>query len=248
MENSIHLGDCVPWLRSLPSGSVDACVTDMPYGVTSCAWDAVVPLAEWWGEVNRVVSHGGAIVTTAQQPFTTDLINSNRAGFCYSWVWYKHFGANFVNAKRMPLRVHEDILVFSNTGRAPRYFPQMEQRTIPIKKGGNKQSEAIPIRQTATSTAFSANAKEYTDKHPTTLISISSRENRGHHPTQKPVSLFEYLVRTYVPESGIVLDPFMGSGTTALAALQSGRRWIGAEKHPEYHALAERRIMAEFMK
>lgn len=248
MENSVHHGDCLPWLRTLPSDSVDACITDMPYGTTACAWDVVIDLPSWWAEVMRVVRPGGAVVTTAQQPFTTALINSNMVGFCYTWVWHKHFGANFVQAKRMPLRVHEDVVVFSKTGRMPNYFPQMEHRTTPIKKGGNKQSAAIPVRQTATAVAFGAINKQYDEKHPTTLISISSREDRGLHPTQKPVSLFEYLIRTYVPENGTVLDPFMGSGTTALAAWRTGRRWIGAEKNVDYVAMYERRLLAEMMK
>lgn len=247
MENSIHCGDCLPWLQTLPGSSVDACITDMPYGTTACAWDTVVDLPAWWREIRRVVAPGGAIVSTAQQPFTTTLINSNFVGFCYTWVWHKHFGANFVQAKRMPLRVHEDILVFSADGKMPRYFPQMEARDKPITKGGNRQSAAIPVRQTSAAVAFGLAKKQYDDKHPTTLVSVSSREDRGAHPTQKPVALFEYLVKTYVPEGGIVLDPFMGSGTTALAALRTGRRWIGAEKHAEYVALAEARLMKEML-
>ena len=243
----LHQGDCLPWLRTLPSDSVDACVTDMPYGPTACAWDAAVPLEDWWREARRVVRPRGAILTTAQQPFTTALINSNFAGFCYTWVWDKGFAANFVQASRMPLRVTEDIVVFSRDGKMPAYFPQKTARDAPIKKGGNRQSQAIPISGPA-ARALSASEKIYTDKHPTTLLSYSVRENRGDHPTQKPVSLFAYLIQTYVPLGGTVLDPFMGSGTTAVAAVQTGRGWIGAEKRPDYCALTWQRVMQAMLR
>ena len=247
MIGYLHEGDCLPWLRSLPSDSVDACITDMPYGTTACAWDTVVPLTDWWREIRRIVKPRGAVVTTAQQPFTSTLINSNLAGFCYTWVWDKGFGANFVQASRMPLRVTEDVVVFSRDGKMPIYRPQMVARDTPIKKGGNKQAQAIPIRQSAAAMAFTAQGKTYTNKHPTTLLSFSVRENRGEHPTQKPVSLFAYLIETYVPPGGVVLDPFLGSGTTAVAAERTGRGWMGAEKSAEYCDVIRRRVLAEML-
>ena len=216
---------------------------DLPYGTTACKWDSVIPFDLLWKHYKRIISGGGAIVLTASQPFTTALAASNMPAFKYSWVWDKKFAGNFVQANRMPLRVHEDILIFAFGDRMPDYFPQKTMRETPIKKGGNKQSKAIPIRQTDTSAAFSAKGKEYGDKHPTTILEFSSRDGeRGLHPTQKPVALMEYLVRTYTSEGETVMDNCMGSGTTGVACVNTGRNFIGIEKDDKYFAIANQRI------
>jgi len=197
-----------------------------------------------WEQLKRVIKPNGAIVMTASQPFTTTLIASNIKNYAHSWVWNKRFAANFVQAKRQPLKDHEDVIVFSLSGKQPVYFPQKTARLSPIKKGGNNQSSAIPISQTKESKAFGEIAKTYNDKHPTTVTSLcfSVRDGRGLHPTQKPVALMEYLIHTYTNEGETVLDFTMGSGTTGVACLNTGRDFIGIELDQGYFDIAQKRI------
>jgi site-specific DNA-methyltransferase (adenine-specific) len=219
---------------------------DLPYGTTACKWDTVIPFEPLWAQYRRVAKRNAAIVLTASQPFTTMLIASNMRDFAYCWVWDKKFAANFVQAKRMPMRVHEDVVVFCTSGKTPSYYPQMTQRDKPIKKGGNKQSSAIPIRQTETAAAFSAAGKTYDEKRPETIIEFNCREGRGLHPTQKPVALMEYLIRTYTREGETVLDNCMGSGTTGVACGNLGRRFIGIEQDEKYFQIAQTRISSAY--
>lgn len=245
MSMKLMLGDCLERMKEIDSGSVDMILTDLPYGTTACKWDAVIDFQQLWAEYRRVAKPSAAIVLTAAQPFTTALIASNMREFAYCWVWNKRFAANFVQAKRMPLRVHEDVVVFCSSGKTPAYYPQMTPRDKPIKKGGNKQSAAIPIRQTEAAAAFSAAGKTYDEKCPETIIEFNCREGRGLHPTQKPVALMEYLVRTYTKEGDVVMDSCMGSGTTGVACATTGRRFIGIEQDPDIFETAESRIYAE---
>jgi len=235
-------GDCLELMNSIPDESVDMILCDLPYGTTACKWDTVIPFEQLWKQYRRVARRNAAIVLTASQPFTTALIASNMRGFRYCWVWDKKFGANFVQAKRQPLRVHEDVCVFGFGDRMPDYLPQMTKRETPIKKGGNKQSKAIPIRQTEASEAFGSSGKTYNEKFPSTILSYSCRDERGSHPTQKPVALMEYLIRTYTREGETVLDNCMGSGTTGVACANTGRKFIGIEKDQMYYEIAKRRI------
>jgi len=236
-------GNCLDAMATLPDGCVDMVLCDLPYGTTACKWDAVIPFEPLWAEYRRLCR--GAVVLTASQPFTTALAASNLKDFRYTWVWNKVFAGNFVQAKRMPLRTHEDILVFSFDGKTPAYRPQMTQRDVPIRKGGNKQSQAIPIRQTEASEAFGQSCKEYTDKHPITILEFSSRDGeRGLHPTQKPVALMEYMVKTYTNPGDVVLDNTMGSGTTGVACMNTGRGFIGIELDEGYFQIAKSRIEA----
>lgn len=241
----LHLGDCLELMKQLPDASVDMILCDLPYGTTDCRWDREIPLAELWREYMRISRADGAIVLTAAQPFTTALAASNLLAFRYSLVWNKQFAGNFVNAKRMPLRTHEDVLVFCPSGKSPRYFPQMTKRDNPIKNGGNKQSEAIPIRRTEAAAAFGAAGKTYDEKHPISILAFSNRGDgdRGLHPTQKPVALMEYLIRTYSNEGDVVLDNCMGSGTTGVACANTGRRFVGMERDQGYFEIARQRIM-----
>ena len=241
----LRQGDCLELLGEIEPGSVDAILCDPPYGSTACKWDAVIPFEPMWAHVKRVLKRNGAAVFTASQPFTSALVMSNVNDFAHEWVWNKRFAANFVQAKRQPLKDHENVLVFGMGGKQPPYEPQMVLRDEPIKTGGNKPSKAIPIRQTEAAAEFGASAKEYTEKHPTTATSLtfSSRDGRGLHPTQKPVALMEYLIKTYTNEGEVVLDFTMGSGTTGVAAMQTGRRFIGIERDEGYFDIAEKRIM-----
>lgn len=240
--NTVHEGDCLELMREIPDGSVDMILCDLPYGTTSNKWDEIISLESLWEQYTRIVKARGAVVLTASQPFTTTIISSNQKGFCYTWVWDKKFGANFVQAKRQPIKTHEDVVVFSKTGKMPNYYPIMIAREKPITKGGNKQSQSIPIARTKTSEEFGKTKKTYTHKYPTSQITFNVREGRGLHPTQKPVSLFEYLIRTYTNEGEIILDNCIGSGTTAVAAINTGRQFIGIEKEPEYVAISNERI------
>ncbi len=237
-------GDCLEVMGSLPANSVDMILCDLPYGTTDCKWDSIIPFNSLWSLYKRVIKQDRAIVLTAAQPFTTTLINSAFESFCYTWVWDKCFAGNFVHAKRMPLRTHEDVLIFSLSGKSPVYFPQMVKRDTPIKKGGNKQSEAIPISITEASKQFGSSNKSYDEKHPTTILTFSNRGagDRGIHPTQKPVALMEYLIKTYTNPGDTVLDNCMGSGTTGVACVNTGRNFIGIEKDPAYFEICKQRI------
>ena len=235
-------GDCLELMKDIPDGSIDMILCDLPYGTTACKWDTIIPLDKLWNEYRRVTKPNSAIVLTSAQPFTTILISSNFKEFAYNWVWDKKFGANFVQAKRMPMRIHEDVVIFCKSGKTPTYYPQMMKRDVPIKKGGNKPSEAIPIRQTDTALNFGKKVKTYDYKFPETIIEFNCREGRGYHPTQKPVALMEYLIKTYTNEQDMVLDNCMGSGTTGVACVNTNRSFIGMEMDANYFNIAENRI------
>ena len=239
---SLYQGDCLDVMASLREGSVDLCLTDPPYGTTACKWDSVIPFEPMWEGIKRVVKPNAAVALFGSQPFTTALVHSNMSGFAFCWVWDKVFAANFVQAKRQPLKDHEDILVFTKTGKQPRYYPQMIKREKPIKKGGNKQGKAIPIAVTEASVTFGEQGKVYDEKYPTSQLRFSCREDRGYHPTQKPVALLEYLIKTYTDEGDTVLDFTMGSGSTGVAAMNTNRRFIGIELDPGYFDIAATRI------
>lgn len=231
-------GDCLEEMKKIPDGSVDMILCDLPYGTTACKWDAVIPYAPLWEQYRRILKRGHAIVLHASQPFTTSLIASNLTGYCYNWVWDKKFGANFAQAKRQPLKTHEDICVFSYDGKMPRYYPIMIKRENPIKLGKNSgMTNAIPLV-----THSSYEGKIYDEKYPDSQLHFSCRAERGLHPTQKPVALIEYLIRTYTSEGALVLDNCMGSGTTGVACANSGRRFIGIEQDEKYFDIAKSRI------
>jgi site-specific DNA-methyltransferase (adenine-specific) len=231
-------GDCLELMKHIPNGSVDMILCDLPYGTTACKWDTIIPFEELWEHYYRVLKQGKAIVLNSSQPFTTSLISSNMNGYCYNWVWDKKFGANFAQAKRQPLKTHEDICVFSHDGKMPNYYPIMTKRDKPIKLGKNSgMTSAIPLV-----TNSSYDGKIYDEKYPDSQLHYSCREDRGLHPTQKPVSLSEYLVRTYSKEFDTVLDNCMGSGTTGVACLSNNRNFIGIEMDTKHFNTAKDRI------
>lgn len=230
--------DCLDILPAIGPASVDLVLTDPPYGTTACKWDSIIPLEPMWAELNRIAKERAAIVLMASQPFTTTLISSNRSGFAFCWVWDKCFAGNFVQAKRQPLKDHEDITVFTRTGKQPNYYPQMIKRGAPIKSGGTKKSKAVPIRGPETKNF----KRTYSEKYPTSQLRFNGREGRGHHPTQKPVALMEYLIQTYTNEGDTVLDFAMGSGTTGVACKNLNRSFIGIELDKKYFGIATERI------
>jgi site-specific DNA-methyltransferase (adenine-specific) len=224
-------------MKDIPDGSIELVLTDPPYNTTACEWDQQpIDLPELWKHLKRVLKPKGAVVMTGSQPFTTDLIMSNRKWFKHSWVWDKERGVGFQIAKFRPMMRHEDVLIFGNSSIT--YNPQMVRKREPKKSKAYTKSEVCPIANFNTK-FVSIRA----DSYPTSIIKFSNASQVGKaHPTQKPVALFEYLIRTYSNENETVLDPFCGSGTTALAAHATGRNFICMEKEPKYHAIANKRL------
>ena len=212
---------------------------DLPYGTTACKWDSVIDLPSLWREYTRIIKDNRAICLFASQPFTTVLGASAIEFLRYEWAWDKKFAGNFVQAKRMPLKIHENILVFCTTGVSPTYYPKMTKRDVPIKSGGNSQKDGKAIRMKPKEYTLD---KTYDEKFPETLLEYNVREGRGLHPTQKPVSLLEYLIKTYTLEGETVLDNTMGSGSTGIACINTKRNFIGIEKDDKYFEIAKKRI------
>jgi site-specific DNA-methyltransferase (adenine-specific) len=204
----------------------------------------VIPFDPLWNQYRRVVRGNGAIVLTASQPFTTALIASNIEKFRHAWVWNKVFAGNVMQAKRQPLKTVEDVLVFSLGDKGPDYRPIMEKRDKPIKAGGLNSNGAIPNMSSDAARA-AIKAKTYDEKYPSSILTFNVREGRGLHPTQKPVPLFEYLIRTYTDEGMTVLDNCAGSGTTAIAAERTSRKWICIERDQTYFDKACERVRNE---
>jgi|TARA_R110000868_G_scaffold343065_1_gene604034 site-specific DNA-methyltransferase (adenine-specific) len=229
----LRRGNCMDILQEIPDNSVDMVCVDLPYGTTACKWDSILPLDELWKEYNRICKENGAMVLTAAQPFTTVLAHSNLKNFRYSLVWEKPNGTNPFQASIMPMKKHEDILVFYR--KAPTYNPQMEKGK-PYKWNSNRsggeagsitQNKETPIDNTGT-------------RYPSSVLRF--KQERGLHPTQKPVDLMEWLIRSYTNEGEVVLDNTMGSGTTGVACRNCGRSFIGIEMNDEYFNMAKDRI------
>ena len=231
-------GDCLELMKALPDGSVDMILCDLPYGTTGCKWDSVIPFDALWTEYRRIAKPNAAVVLTGAQPFTSALVMSNPLYFRYQWVWDKKIPSGMSYARFQPMRQHEDILVFCWGSRVP-YNPQMIKREKPIKEGGKKKSESAPIAN-----FNSMGGKIYDMKNPTTLLQFDKVRRGSVHPTQKPVALMEYLIRTYTNEGDTILDNCMGSGTTGVACVNTGRRFIGMEMDAGYFAIAQGRIQA----
>ena len=238
-------GDCLDLMAQIPDGSVDMIMCDLPYGTTACKWDSVIPFEPLWAHYKRVIKCNGAIVLTAAQPFTTALISSNIGMFKYCWVWDKVSKTDVMNAKNKPLRQHEDIVVFSNgttancSNRRMNYNPQgLSAATRSNSANRNAAGYMGSARPSHPEKYVYQNSN-----YPSSIIAISNA-NRTNvvHPTQKPVALMEYLIRTYTNEGDTVLDNCMGSGTTGVACANTGRKFIGIEKDAGYFAISQRRI------
>jgi len=230
--NRIYQMDCLDGMKLIPDKSIDMILCDLPYGTTRNKWDAVIPFEPLWREYERIIKDNGAIVLTASQPFTSALVVSNIKLFRYDLTWDKSQVTGFLNAKKMPLRRHEDILVFYK--KQPTYNPQFSiGKPYRIKRGHDTPNYG---KQTANETVSDGR------RYPTSIIEIPQKREKGGHPTQKPVALFEYLIKTYTNEGEVVLDNCMGSGTTAVAALKTNRRFIGFEIVSEYVEIANKRI------
>ena len=232
-------GDCLERMKEIQDGSVDMVLADVPYGTTSCPWDSIIPLEPMWEQLKRIIKPNGAIVMTAAQPFTSALVMSNPKMFHHQWIWDKKFAANFPQAKRQPLRTHEDVLVFGVT---PKYYPQMLKRDTPIKKGANKGARIFGGESGLAREDY--DKKVYDEKYPDTILKFSSRsEARGLHPTQKPVALMEYLIKTYTNVGETVLDFTAGSFTTGVACVKLDRKFIGIERDKKYFEIGSNRVL-----
>jgi len=234
-------GDCLEVMAAIPDGSVDMILCDLPYGTTACKWDTVIPFEPLWAHYKRIAKRNAAIVLTASQPFTSALVMSNMRDFRYCWVWDKQVGRGHLVAKKRPMARHEDVAVFYRA--APSYIPQMVMKAKP-EKGSAVERSRTTICGGVTTGDKNATVMR-THSYPQTILSIGSESNKGKsHPTQKPVALMEYLIRTYTHEGETVLDNCMGSGTTGVACANTNRRFIGIEKDPTYFATAARRIVS----
>jgi DNA modification methylase len=233
-------GDCLERMKEIESGSVDLILTDPPYGTTACKWDSIIPLEPMWEQLKRIIKPNGAIVMTASQPFTTTLIASNMKMFKYCWVWEKSRKTGFLNAKKQPLKITEDVCVFYT--KQPAYNPVMTTGHEPTRSGAAKVASGGVYRDGLESKG----CKNKTERYPINVIKVKSCHN-GYgriHPTQKPVALMEYLIKTYTNEAETVLDFTMGSGTTGVAAVNTSRSFIGIELDPNYFRIAQERIEA----
>ena len=322
MDNNLWLmhGDCLERMKEIPDGSVDMILCDLPYGTTACKWDSVIPFEPLWEQYRRIAKRNAAIVLTASQPFTTALIASNMDMFRYSWVWEKDQGVNFMSAKRQPLKVHEDVLVFytdlaEQRGAAVEYAPLREYFQAERAKSGLSSQEVQAVLGNYMANHYFTNGVQFCipsednyaklqttgyfqrpydeiraeyqrlgesikpvtynpqmtegkpyisgkgtsgevtgsvqkvqtvnegTRYPRSVVSI--KRQTGLHPTQKPVALMEYLIKTYTNEGETVLDNCMGSGTTGVACVNTGRRFIGIERDDAYFEIAQRRIEHE---
>ena len=228
-------GDCLERMAEIADGSIDMVLCDLPYGTTACKWDSVIPFEPLWAHYRRVCKRNAAIVLTAAQPFTSALVMSNIEWFKYCWVWDKVVGRGHLVAKKRPMAQHEDVVVFYQ--KAPRYSPQMVEKAKPQK--GRKY--ATSATQVISQSKFGGELVERTHSYPKTILTFPP-EGKTQHTTQKPVALMEYLIRTYTNEGETVLDNTMGSGTTGVACVNTGRSFIGIERDPDYFKIAEERI------
>jgi len=232
--NKVIQGDCLEVMKGIPDKSIDMILCDLPYGTTACKWDTIIPFEPLWKQYNRIIKDNGVIVLTGSQPFTSKLILSNIDNFRYEIIWEKEQITNFVHIRKQIGKIHENICVFYK--KQPTYNPQMRQGLL-IKYSGSINN--INSHNNITS---GKRKIEKTDKRfPISIIKIQ-REKTKMHPTQKPVKLFEYLIKTYTNEGDIVLDSCAGSGTTGVACKNLNRNYILIEKEPEYIDIINKRL------
>jgi len=236
--NKVYLVDCLEVMTWLPSKSIDMILCDLPYGTTACKWDTIIPFEPLWRAYKRIIKDHGAIVLTASQPFTSALVMSNPQMFKYEWIWGKTHPTGFASCRFNPLKYHENILVFA-TG-VITYNPQMTKGKPnhsmgKIINGGKIESDSyIHIK--------AVQSQQSDNKYPRSIQVFSNPRSKGMHPTQKPIALFEYLIRTYTNEGDLVMDNCAGSGTTGVACQNLNRNYILIEKDPKYYDIITKRL------
>lgn len=240
--NRIYLGDCLELLPKIPDNFIDMILCDLPYGTTSCKWDTHLPFEPLWKQYERIIRDRGAIVLTASQPFTSALVMSNPKFFKHEWIWAKNRGSNFAVLKYQPMKEHESVLVFCR--HSPTYAPIKEARK---GLGLARTKYKYTITNTGKREVMGGFKMKHANhsgneklRYPSSIQKFNCEV--GLHPTQKPVGLFEYLIKTYTAKGELVLDNCFGSGTTAIACLNTNRRFIGFEDNREYFKIAQERI------
>lgn len=237
--NNIYIGDCLELMKQIPASSIDMVLCDLPYGMTACKWDAVISFDLLWEQYERIAKLNCPIVLTSCQPFTSALISSNFKMFKHEWIWEKTSATGHLNASRSPMRAHESVSVFCKG--TPTYNPQKTQghpRKTTNETIGGSRSDCYG------SVAKGTAHYDSTERFPRSVIKFAKdKQRQALHPTQKPVALFEYLIKTYSNEGETVLDNCIGSGTTAVACLSTGRNFIGMEHDEKHHAVACKRVL-----
>ncbi len=231
----LYKGDCLEVMKEIPDKSIDMILCDLPYGTTACKWDIVIPFDKLWEQYNRIIKGNGAIVLFGSEPFSSKLRMSNIKNYKYDWVWNKKQGGTPLNAKRQPLKIHENIIVFNTKT----YLPIMRKGKMRKKGGVNKQPQITG--------KVNLEYHTYNDLYyPVSIIEFSNANKRNKlHPTQKPVALLEYLIKTYTNEGETVLDNCIGSGSTGVACKHTNRNFIGIELDDNYFEIAKKRIEEE---
>ena len=246
--NKVVCGDCLEVMPNIPDKSIDMILADLPYGTTACKWDVIIPFDKLWEQYHRIIKDNGAIVLTASQPFTSALVMSNPKMFKYCWTWKKSTSSNFLQSNYQPRKIHEDILIFSKgkasftkNGGKMNYFPQMwgEAKNTNTNTTAGKSLKSWNGRMRDDYNIVSKN--DTGKRFPESIIEFKTDKDKL-HPTQKPVALFEYLIKTYTNEGETVLDNCTGSGTTGVACKKTGRHFIGIEKDEKYFEIAVSRI------
>lgn len=233
--SNIYCADCLDIMPKIADKSVDCILCDLPFGTTKNHWDSIIPFEPLWEQYNRIIKDDGAIVLFSQQPFTSMLVMSNPKMFRYEWIWQKESGTGHLNAKKMPMKEHENILVFYRN--LPTYNPIMKQGYKPYRCKSGDPSSNYGIQH-------SVETINNGERYPTDIIKFS-RDKEKLHPTAKPVELCQYLIRTYTNENDVVLDNCMGSGSTIIAAIRENRQYVGIEKDEHYFEIAKERIKNE---
>ncbi len=245
--NKVIQGDCLEVMKDIPDKSIDMILCDLPYGTTACKWDTIIPFEPLWEQYKRIIKDNGAIVLTASQPFTSALVMSNIDMFKYELIWHKNRSGGFVLAKKRPMKYHENILVFYK--KQPTYNPQFIEYADSVKQRFKKSGGVSPqiiLKNNIQNIKSSQGFVDYErGKYPESIMKIKGvgNANSKHlHPTQKPVALFEYLIKTYTNEGDLVLDNCAGSGTTGVACKNLNRNYILIEKEPEYIDIINKRL------
>ncbi len=237
----LRKGDCLELMKDIPNGSIDMILADLPYGTTACKWDTIIPFEPLWEQYKRIIKDNGAIVLFGSQPFTSALVMSNPKMFKHEWIWEKHKGTNFYQVKSAPMKVHESVLVFSKGTYT--YNPQMVEGAPYKKRGSHHKLPKDHVMTPGKNIGYSDNL-DTSKRYPTSVQFFSNHNQKADrfHPTQKPVPLLEYLIKTYTNEGEVVLDNTMGSGTTGVACVNTNRSFIGMELDDKYFEIAKARI------
>ena len=230
----LMFGDCLERMKEIPDGSIDMILCDLPFGTTACKWDTIIPFEPLWEQYNGIIKDNGAIALFGSQPFTSKLVMSNIKMFKYEWIWDKKIPSGMSYARFQPMRQHEDVLIFCK-GKTI-YNPQMIKRDKPIKGGGMSKGE------TTNNQNLVALKKTYDYKNPTSIIKFDKIRKGSLYPTQKPVALLEYLIKTYSTDGDLILDNCMGSGSTGVACVNTNRKFIGIELDEKYYDISCKRI------